>query len=109
MLKLGNRKLQLREAYDCKKDRENESSISDAEDITATAAAAITFTGEQVVIDLIPKETIWNYIQRSRNYMCAYLGGKTPGTEMEKAVKKFSKDYKSHRRVGINRFSIIMS
>ena len=30
---------------------------------------------------------------------------------MEKVVKKFSKDYKSHRRVGINdcyRFSIIM-
>ena len=32
----------------------------------------------------------------------SYLGGKTPGTEMEKVVKKFSKDYKSHRRVGIN-------
>ena len=40
MPKLGKRK----EASDCKKDRENESSISDAEDITATTAAAVAFT-----------------------------------------------------------------
>ena len=49
-------------------------------------------------LDLIPKETIKNYIQRSRNYMFSYL----PGREMESEVKKFGKEYKSHRRVGEN-------
>jgi len=34
--------------------------------------------------------------------MFAYLGGNIPGSEMEKTVKKFSKEYKSHRRVGEN-------
>ena len=34
----------MREARNCKKDRESE---GDAEDITATTAAAIAFTGEQ--------------------------------------------------------------
>ena len=34
--------------------------------------------------------------------MFAYLGRHTPGREMETMVKKFSKEYKSHRRVGDN-------
>ena len=53
-------------------------------------------------LDSIPTETIQHYIQRSRNYMHAYLGGNKPGSEMEKVVKKLSKEYKSHRRVGTN-------
>ena len=53
-------------------------------------------------LDSIPTETISAYIQKSRNYMFAYLGGNRPGTEMEKIVKKFSKEYKSHRRVSLN-------
>ena len=57
-------------------------------------------------LDLIPKETIKNYIQRSRNYMFSYLKGSLPGREMESEVesevKKFGKEYKSHRRVGEN-------
>ena len=53
-------------------------------------------------LNSIPVETITNYIQKSRVYMFAYLGGHTPGSEMETMVKKFSKEYKSHRRVGDN-------
>ncbi len=34
--------------------------------------------------------------------MFAYLGGNKPGSEMEKIVKNLSKEYKSHRRVGVN-------
>ena len=54
------------------------------------------------LLDSIPVETITNYIQKSKGYTFAYLGGDTPGTEMEMTVKKFSKEYKSHRRVGDN-------
>ncbi len=53
-------------------------------------------------LDSIPLETIQNYIQRSRNYMFAYLGGNKPGTDMEKIVNKLGKAYKSHRHVGVN-------
>ena len=53
-------------------------------------------------LDSIPKETIGKYIKKSRQYMYAYLGGATPGSDMEKTVKKLSKQYKSHRRVGEN-------
>ena len=52
-------------------------------------------------LDSISAEAISGYIQKSRSYMFAYLGGK-PGTETEKMVKKFSKEYKSHRRIGLN-------
>ena len=31
--------------------------------------------------------------------MFAYLGGNKPGTDMEKLVAKFSKEYKSHCRI----------
>ena len=37
-------------------------------------------------LNSIPVETIRNYIQKSRGYMFAYLGGDTPGTEMEMTV-----------------------
>ena len=53
-------------------------------------------------LDSIPVETIRNYIQKSRVYMFAYLGGDTPATEMEMTVKKFTKEYKSHIRIGYN-------
>ena len=53
-------------------------------------------------LDSIAKETILNYIQRSRNYMFSYLKGSSPGKEIEKEVQKLRKQYKSLRRVGIN-------
>ena len=53
-------------------------------------------------LDSILLDTIQNFIQKSRNYMCAYLVGEQPGTEMDKVVKKFNKEYKSHRRVNAN-------
>jgi hypothetical protein len=53
-------------------------------------------------LDSITVDTIKAYIQRSRHHMYLYLGGKKPGSEMEKAVKKLGKAYKSHRRVGVN-------
>ena len=53
-------------------------------------------------LDSIPVQTVRNYLQRSRNYMFAYLQGSVPGSEMEKVVNKFGKEYKSHRRVGEN-------
>ena len=40
-------------------------------------------------LDSIPVETIRNCVQKSRVYMLAYLGGDTPGTEIEMTVKKF--------------------
>ena len=46
-------------------------------------------------LDSIPVEIITNYIQKSRGYMFAYLGGDTLGTEMEMTIKKFSKEYKT--------------
>ena len=53
-------------------------------------------------LNSIPVEIITNYIQKSKGYTFAYLGGDIPGTEMEMTVKKFSKEYKSHRHVGDN-------
>ena len=53
-------------------------------------------------LDAISTETIHNYIQRSRHYMLAYLGGEKPGTGMAKLVQKRSKEYKSHQHVGVN-------
>ncbi|MCG8622250.1 MAG: hypothetical protein MJE68_09685 [Proteobacteria bacterium] len=55
-----------------------------------------------MVITFYPSgdNNIMNYIQKSRVYMFAYLGGHTPWSEMESMVKKFSKEYKSHRCVG---------
>lgn len=53
-------------------------------------------------LDSISKQTIQNYIQKSRNYMFSYLKGSLPGQEMEKKVKKFGKEFKSHRRIGEN-------
>ena len=53
-------------------------------------------------LDSVTPENIRNYINKSRVYMFAYLGGSIPGSEMEKTVKKMSKEYKSHRRVGLN-------
>lgn len=34
--------------------------------------------------------------------MFAFLGKNKPGTEMGKLVKKLGKEFKSHRRVGVN-------
>ena len=51
-------------------------------------------------LNSIPVDTIRNYINKSRSYMYAYLAGDTPGMDMENTVKKFSKEYKSHRRIG---------
>ena len=53
-------------------------------------------------LDSVSVETIQKYIQRSRHYMFAFLGGSKPGTDMEKMVKKLGKEFKSHRRVGVN-------
>ena len=57
---------------------------------------------EPNALDSVSTETIKNYIQKSRHYMFAYLGGHKPGSDMEKLVKKLSTVYKSHRRVGIH-------
>ena len=49
--------------------------------------------------DLPSTSGVGSHVQ-SRLYMFAYLGGDTPGTEMEMTIKKFTKKYKSHRRIG---------
>ena len=40
-----------------------------------------------LALDSISPSIIANYIQRSRNYMFAYLGGHKPDNDMEKLVK----------------------
>lgn len=53
-------------------------------------------------LDSVSCENIKNYINKSRIYMFAYLGGNKAGSDMRKIVKNLSKEYKSHRRVGLN-------
>ena len=49
--------------------------------------------------DTVSVENIQNYFRRVRDYMYGYLLGHKAGIQLEEMVKKFSKQYKSHRRV----------
>ena len=42
---------------------------------------------------------IQNYFRRVKDYTYGYLLGHQAGLKLEKLVKKFSKNFKSHRRV----------
>lgn len=50
-------------------------------------------------LDSVSVENIQNYFRRVRDYMCGYLLGHQAGIELEKLVKTYSKQHKSHRRV----------
>ena len=53
-------------------------------------------------LDKVSVENIDNYIRRVRIYMFGYLLGHQAGVKLEELVKKFSKEYKSHRRIAEN-------
>ena len=44
-------------------------------------------------------DNIHNYFRRARNYMFGYLLGHKAGIDLEDLIKKFSREYKSHRKV----------
>ena len=50
-------------------------------------------------LDRVTTENIQNYFRRVRDYMYGYLLGHQAGLKLEELVKKFSKKFKSHRRV----------
>ena len=50
-------------------------------------------------LDSVSVENIRNYFRRARNYMYGYLLGHKAGIALEKLIQKYSKDFKSHRRV----------
>ena len=50
-------------------------------------------------LDSISVENIQNYFRRARNYMYGYLLGHKAGIQLEKLIQKYSKEFKSHRRV----------
>ena len=45
---------------------------------------------------------IANFFRKAREYMFAHLEGLKAGLQLENQVKKYSKIYRSHRRVGVN-------
>ena len=47
-------------------------------------------------------ENIQNYYNKARNYMFANLEGIVGGKELEDTVKRYKKNYKSHRRPGMD-------
>lgn len=47
-------------------------------------------------------ENIRRHFNKVKLYMFAYLEGIKPGQELEKKVKKYKKEIKSHRRVSLN-------
>ena len=55
-----------------------------------------------LALDSVTNENIVNFFCKARNYMFGYLEGLTAGPELEKLVKKYKKQYISHRRVGVN-------
>ena len=46
--------------------------------------------------------TLENILRKVRHYIFCYLEGLTPGTELDKALKKYKKAVKSHRKIGVN-------
>ena len=50
-------------------------------------------------LDSVQVVNIQNYFRRVRNYMFGYLLGHQAGISLEKLIKKYSKEFKSHRRV----------
>ena len=55
-----------------------------------------------LALDSVTNENIINFFRRARNYIFGYLEGLNAGPELEKLIKKCKKEYKSHRRVGVN-------
>ena len=53
-------------------------------------------------LDSVTQDMLQNFFRKARQYMFAHLEGLKAGPEMEKQVKKYSKVFKSHRRVGVN-------
>ena len=52
--------------------------------------------------DTVTLENIQNHFRKVRHYMFCYLGGLTPGKELDDALKKYKKAVKSHRKIGVN-------
>lgn len=50
-------------------------------------------------LDSVSVNNIQNYFRRARNYMYGYLLGHKAGIQLEDLIKKYSKEFKSHRRV----------
>ena len=50
-------------------------------------------------LDSVSQENISNYFRHAKNYMYGYLLGHKAGLELEQLVSKYSKTFKSHRRV----------
>lgn len=50
-------------------------------------------------LDSVSQENIKNYFRRAKNYMFGYMLGHAAGIDLEKLIKKYSKEYKSHRRI----------
>ena len=50
-------------------------------------------------LNCVTTENIQNYFRRARDYMYGYLLGHQAGLKLEELVKKFSKNFKSHRHV----------
>lgn len=50
-------------------------------------------------LDSVRVENIQNYYRRVRDYMYGYLVGYRAGISLEKLIQKYSKEFKSHRRI----------
>ena len=50
-------------------------------------------------LDSVSQENISNYIRHAKNYMYGYLLGHKAALELEQLASKYSKTFKSHRRV----------
>ena len=51
--------------------------------------------------------TLENHFRKVCHYMFCYLEGLTPGVELDKALKKYNKAVKSHRKIGINECTLM--
>lgn len=50
-------------------------------------------------LDSVSQENIKNYFRRAKNYLFAYMLGHSAGLELEKLINRYSKEFKSHRKV----------
>ena len=50
-------------------------------------------------LDSVAPENIQNYSRNAKNYMFGYLLGHVAGLDLEKSIKRYSKEFKSHRRI----------
>ena len=53
-------------------------------------------------LDCVTVDNIRNYFRKSRHYMFGYLQGVAGGPQLEELVLKMKKNYKSHRKVGVD-------